>query len=348
MVDWKRIGPFVAVALIALGGGTLVVQHLLGGMRLMVDDDKTRYYLQDESAGWDLVGVEEHRLFSGSKKLNRMAKDISLVNWTDTSLSRFYIQRSTPYYRQRARTVDTYVFDGFGSDVRYFPVEHYVDIYNASGLIFVWQVKNIPYSGESMSLLDRQRMEFLGGKLVAEWNDFNYYAAVFSSSKTLRVKYRIRNNHTRLWFRYFDPDVPEAPNETVVWDDNCYNETYSKNVSVFSHWNSSFWNETNQSWFNSSPVYNLTVIDYNLTVCEPFFWYNQTKVDFLAQEYNCRNDNCSGNDSIICDSMIDGNGDGFCEADGREHCCVINCSSFVVSCTSHGGWNSNVARLVVS
>lgn len=88
------------------------------------------------------------------------------------------------------------------------------------------------------------------------------------------------------------------------------------------------------NWPNSTKEtkYNLTGykdVEYIMTECkQPILIVNDKPLDYTLQGYKCVQDGVF----TVCDSVIDGNADGRCAANGGETCCrvkdgVIQCKN---------------------
>lgn len=88
--------------------------------------------------------------------------------------------------------------------------------------------------------------------------------------------------------------------------------------------------------------YKDVLVKNNKTTCKEKIIINDEDVDFKLQGYNCKE--ISG--EIICDSTIDGNGDGVCSPGGGETCCKVKDNE--VTCKNSAvSWNDKSSPLPV-
>ncbi|MCK5016700.1 MAG: LamG domain-containing protein, partial [Candidatus Peribacteraceae bacterium] len=129
--------------------------------------------------------------------------------------------RNTIYrYPGTPKIVDTYFLDGKITDKEQFPVSHTIEIFNAKGLIFQYEVQRLVYTGDTVWGIDSPQS--FGRNMKVEWDSSNYYSRIYKYKNKdegkLTIKYRITEDYVKLNLRLFDP-VPF--------------EYYSKNTTAY-------------------------------------------------------------------------------------------------------------------
>jgi len=187
---------FLIVTLLVSG----VVYLEFEGLKFRVDNDKSTFYVLEDSR-WRVSGREYNNLFDGSSKMNRRASMISVETFVDPSLNVTTIVRRTPYLRGPI-IVDTYVFQGTVDDEELFPVSHRVEVFNASGFFYRYEVRDLVYDGSSLKLTG-SKMSF-GRNMKVEWQIPFRWARVYKSG-LLKVQYDILSDYEVFMVRLFDP-----------------------------------------------------------------------------------------------------------------------------------------------
>ena len=181
----KYIVGFLTV-LILLSGVAYIT--LSDEVRIRVDDDKATFYVPHEAYSWiwTVSGREMNKLFDGTSLMYRDAKNIKIN--TTINGNRVLIRRETPYIRGPV-IIDTYTFNGDVGDKKLFPISHEVEIYNASGKFFRYEVRDLVYDGLSIKLTDETSMSF-GRKMKVEWQEDYRWAWVYKDGLYQNRQYR--------------------------------------------------------------------------------------------------------------------------------------------------------------
>lgn len=191
--------------------GTLIIFILamsvyiqMDDVRLRIDNDKTTFYVYENR--WLVSGVEYNKLFDGTSLDYKHAKDTYWYENINNETNEAWIYRTAPHY-SGAIINDTYYFNGSNSDVELFPVSHEIEIYNATGLIYQYEVKRLKCDYITQWNLTNP-MEF-GRNMKVEWSGNPYFTKVYKYKNTdeckLTIKYRIDSDYTKLNIRLFDP-----------------------------------------------------------------------------------------------------------------------------------------------
>jgi hypothetical protein len=137
----KYLLGFLTLVLLASG----VITLTQGNVRTKIDNDKSTFSV-NEGGSWKVSGTEYNSLYNGTSKLNRQSSLINITTSIDFSNNVTTVKRITPYIKG-PKIIDTYVYDGSISDVESFPVSHTIELINASGLIYQYEVRNLVYNG---------------------------------------------------------------------------------------------------------------------------------------------------------------------------------------------------------
>lgn len=171
-------------------------------VRIDVENTKTVFRVYEDGS-WVLAGTERTIIYDGTKK---MRANFRVVNYTiDGSSTTIY---RYAYFKDNITAIDTYLFDGTTEDVEMYPVNHNVQILNGDGKIFVYEVKNLLYTGETIK--DILSPQSFGHKMKVEWEEGNYYSKIYKYLNKdvgkLTIKYRIDSSNFSKDVRLFDPD----------------------------------------------------------------------------------------------------------------------------------------------
>jgi hypothetical protein len=162
--------------------------------RIQVDKDKSSFFVFDGS-NWVTSGVEYNQIIYQGRPLNRGTTTISEINTSDKVI----ITRFAPY--GKTNVTDTYLFHSAATKEN-FPISHSVQVVSGKGRIYVYQVKNLIYSGPTMEVWGNS-MSF-GRNMKVEW-DHGYSSATINAEGTLEIKYPIKTDNQTFQVRLFDP-----------------------------------------------------------------------------------------------------------------------------------------------
>ena len=170
-------------------------------IRIDVEKTKTTFKVW-ENESWILAGTERTILFDGTKKMRAKSREINyFVDGNKTKIVR------TAYFKDNITAIDTYLFDGGTKDIELYPVEHIVEILNGKGKLFVYEVNDLEYSGETIKGISSPQM--FGHQMKVEWQDGNYYSKIFKYKDKdvgkLTIKYRVNSDYEKYHVRLFDP-----------------------------------------------------------------------------------------------------------------------------------------------
>jgi hypothetical protein len=179
---------------------TIYYVELPSKVKLRFTTDYAELYV-NLTGSWELGGKEIYpKLYNGTKLVTRTGKSISY--FIDDNIVYYY---RTTNYSSGSQILETYVIDGNLSDVENIPLQHKIEIKNANGLIYQYEVQKLSYDGITKNI-DGTSYSF-DKNIVVEWNEGAYYKKITKSltDTKLIVKYRITNSDTILYNRLFDP-----------------------------------------------------------------------------------------------------------------------------------------------
>lgn len=194
------IGFFLLVILTAS-----VYVLLPDNIKISVEKTKTTFQVWENE--WVLAGTERTILYDGTKKMRASSREIEyFIEGTKTKIVR------TAYFKEDIVAKDTYLFDGNTSDLEMYPVEHNVEILNGQGKLFVYEVNDLEYFGETKN--DITSPQSFGHNIKIEWESGNYYSKIFKYKNKdvgkLTVKYRVDEHYKKYSVRLFDPVQSEG------------------------------------------------------------------------------------------------------------------------------------------
>jgi len=223
-----KVRNVIGYLLVVLLSTAMIITFMEGGVKFRIDDDKSTFYVLNENSRWVVSGRELNSLWDGTSKMNRQASKIVRSQTIEGNITTF--TRTTPYIRGPT-IVDTYTFDGSLKDVEQFPVSHTVQVINASGLIYQYEIRDAEYNGTAHAV-DDSRFTF-GKKMKVEWDPTFYNARVYKSG-ILKVRWRVTSDDRSYRVRLFDPPPPffVGANVSVELNHKLTNLSYSVNFSL--------------------------------------------------------------------------------------------------------------------
>jgi hypothetical protein len=169
-------------------------------VKIRVDNDQTTFYVYSEVMHrWLISAVEGDSLLNGTRTVLRDAQNVKTtvtVNEPNVSLV-----RETPY-QKGPKIVDFYGFSGDIFSKEDFPIYRTVEIYNGTGLIYQYELRNLNYSGPTQEVNGTTLL--FGYSMKVELDPSYYWAKVYESG-ILKVRYRIKSDYVILHIRLFDP-----------------------------------------------------------------------------------------------------------------------------------------------
>ena len=205
--------------------------------RIRVDDDKSTFYVQNENNRWVVAGREYNKLFDGSSRMNRRSSSIEVTtrNYTFNNTQFVEIVRTTGYIRG-PRIVDTYNFNSESTDIEQFPISHKVEIYNASGYFYRYEVRDLVYDGTTYKLNGELSIPF-GRSMNVEIHPDYRWAWVYKTG-ILTAQYDIPSDYEVFNVRLFDPIIVDTGTPGFIvhnvgpWNITYYNDSaYASNLT---------------------------------------------------------------------------------------------------------------------
>ena len=190
--------------LILLSTGVVYVEWK-DDAKLRVDNDRSTFYVPHDTMPWMWVvaGREQNKIYDGTSLMNRDTKNIKVETVYDTNT--ITIKRTTPYIRGPV-IVDTYYLDGTIDDIELFPISHKVEVFNATGKYYKYEVRDLIYYGDSFKLDGKQTSMAFGRNMKVEWWD-NYNLGWVYKSGSMYVKSdKLESDYEVFEVRLFDPE----------------------------------------------------------------------------------------------------------------------------------------------
>jgi len=197
MVDQKIIGVLILTILV----GAVVIS--MQGVRIRVDNDKSTFYVKQNNI-WTVSGREYVKLFDGSTQLNRNVTGIVIDNVIDDVNKKVNITKTTPYITGPL-IKETYNFDGTIDDVSIFPINHKIEVINASGKLFRYEVKYLVYSGPTYKLNGETELSF-GKNMKLQLQPGYRWAWVYSNG-VVKAQYDVNSDYEVFNVRFYDPVI---------------------------------------------------------------------------------------------------------------------------------------------
>jgi len=261
-----RGDKFIVGFLILLITSSIVYITLQGeGVRIRVDNDKTTLYVFEDSR-WKVGGREYNKLFEGTHKLYRDVKNIKIYTYINRTSNTTTVIRETPFKRGPF-IKDTYFFKGNITDKKLFPIYHKVEIYNASGLFYRYEVRDLTCSGNTHKLKGETYLRF-GRNVVVKLHP-NYRWTWVYKSGIVKAQYDIKSDYEVFYVRLFDPAsfsiTLNSPANQTVTNDNTPDFSFTVSGTEANYSCELFINDTgygtSKQWFpNSSIVLGLSDI----------------------------------------------------------------------------------------
>ena len=206
----KIVIGFLIVTILLTG----IIYVTMDNVKIRVDNYKSTFYVLEDSY-WRVSGREYNKLFDGTSRMNRRSSGINVTSVIDGM--KYTITRYTPYIRG-PKIVDTYEFDGNISDVESFPISHTIEIYNGTGYIYQYEVRDIIYDG--LTIKNVESPQKFGRQMELEWNTDSSYWNTLYKSEILKIRYRIESDYESYKIRLFDPVIDSVDSYTYIYS-NC-------------------------------------------------------------------------------------------------------------------------------
>ena len=192
----------------------------MDNVKIRVDNDKSTFYVFEDSR-WRVSGREYNKLLDGTKLMYRKSSGIE-INYSINDMN-VIITRFTPYIRG-PKIKDTYVFIGDVKDVELFPISHKIEIFNATGYYYKYEVKDLVYSGETFKLDGTQTIQSFGRNMEVEWWEGYRLGWIYKNGNMYIKSEKIDSDYKVFDVRLFDPvtimdytyDINNNPNGITV------------------------------------------------------------------------------------------------------------------------------------
>ena len=246
-------------------------------VRIRVDNDKTTFYVKlldekgEPKGNWLVSGREYNKLMDGTANMNRKSDEVTVGTYIDKDTQEITITRRTKYIRGPV-IVDTYKFFGDLDTVGTFPMSHTVDIYNASGKFYRYEVRDLDYDGDTFRIEGNITTYSFGKNMKVEWwKDYNFGWIYKSGSMYIKSE-KLKSNHVKFNMRLFDPK-PKPEEILYYWNETKQNQTIfpvycdrelqceKGEICKFQYKNKTHYKEVNMIC-----SYNSTLSYYNVTM----------------------------------------------------------------------------------
>lgn len=310
-------------------------------VRIRVDSDKTTFYVPHEEYSWiwSVTGREYNRLLDGTSLMNRDRSSIR-VNSTVEGFN-VKIVRETTYLRGPVIR-DTYTFRGDVKDVFLFPINHKVEVFNASGYFYRYTVDELEGTGDRRKLYESEGLlhPFDNNMKVQLSPGYRWaWVGLYYGGDSITAQYSIPTDYEVFNVRLFDP-----PPIRIL---NCEENNFTVGVTNEEIVDSTEDREVDSWQCNPTGPFLNTTTGRNYTINNCFTWRRteQFPIKVLANvttrelRTECtesgnayvNGDNVTPEDSyctlvnsntFVCDSNLDGDGNGECQREGGETCTV--------------------------
>lgn len=152
-----------------------------------------------EDGKFVVSGTEYNSIYSGSKKVSPIASEDKIYNITNGNIVQLIRERT---YSNGEQIKDTYEFDGSLTDVALFPVNHKIEIFNAKGKFYRYEVKNLVQNNPKGDLKVNPVSFGRNMKLTYQEKD-KRWAKLYASS--VAIQYGIPSDYEVYSIRLFDP-----------------------------------------------------------------------------------------------------------------------------------------------
>ena len=169
---------------------TLVTITFQNQAKIEVGKLDTKFYI-NESDKWILTGTEQ-LLISGTKYSSATITNIRNIKQQTTETIRI------TKFKDKSQIKDTYYFSGKTTDIELFPMEHKIQVINASGKIFIYNATLInPVFKDNAIVADKNM------KIEFDKTPINKQIV----GNTVTLKFLITSNNEPFNIRMFDPDT---------------------------------------------------------------------------------------------------------------------------------------------
>lgn len=212
MVDKKVV--LIGVLILSLLVTGVVYIQLNDRAKIRVDNDKTTFYVK-EGSYWRVSGREYNKLLDANSLLYRDVSEIRVS--TTYNQKSVKIERYTPFKRGPV-IKDTYFFLGNTSSVELFPISHTVEVYNATGYYYKYEVRDLVYDGDTYRLDGEQTSAEFGRNMKVSWWDGYRLGWVYKSGSMYVKSEKIEEDYARFDVRLYDP--VSSTNSLVIYQDD--------------------------------------------------------------------------------------------------------------------------------
>ena len=194
----KKILVGALIILLSLSG--IIYVSYNEKVKLKVDYTKTEFYVKEKN--WVISGIEYNKIIINNKEISPY-KNITKINMILNNKTNETQIIRTQKFINNITIIDTYLFRGDITDVKFFPVSHEIKILNAKNLKYKYKLNKLSNVGETRTLFNITYFNF-GKNMILELNP-NYLITKINSKGTLETTYLINNNEEIYNIRFYDP-----------------------------------------------------------------------------------------------------------------------------------------------
>jgi len=264
-MEYKKYIIGLLIVLVAQG---IIYTYLNDDVGQRVDKLESKFYIQENDM-WVISGIEQNKLFSGTKLQYRDLKNTLVYNYTSGEM--YYKVRETPY-KNGAYIIDTYSFNGNISNKESFPISHKIEVFNGTGMFYRYTAKRLVYEGDTYKLTGETSLSF-GRNMEIDLQP-NYRWGYVYKSGSVQVQYDINSDYEVYYIRMFDPDTVTLYLDGLS-EDRFYergsvaelNSTHSADLDVCYNIDAYGYGD-NYTCTNSSEIYNFTTFANQFKIFE--------------------------------------------------------------------------------
>lgn len=194
----------IGILILSLISSGVIYVEWSNNAKIRVDNDKATFYVPHNTMPWIWVvaGREYNKLYDGTSLMNRDLSGIK-IDTTYTS-DTIIIKRTTPFKRGPV-IIDTYLFEGGIDNIELFPISHTVEVFNATGKFYQYEVRDLTYDGPTFKLDGKQTYQEFGKNMKVSWWEGYRLGWIYKSGSMYVKSEKIDSDYEKFEVRLFDP-----------------------------------------------------------------------------------------------------------------------------------------------
>ena len=254
--------------------------------------------------------------------MNRRSSEITIVTTIDSLSETVTIKRTTPYIRGPT-IIDTYTFDGKIDDIQLFPISHKIEILDAKGKFFRYEIRDLVYDGPTFKLSGQTSASFGRNMKVTWWKGYRL-GWVYKSGSMYVKSEKLESDYEVFNVRLFDPIITGNQIGNKVVSEMC-SPVYKTWTEEIPHYTTCLEEECTHN--NSDIKVNSSyVVQPNGTFSFIHCFYNSIRcLDYIEKIVHTNEQvGCKLNGKInVSDTIYSGN-DAYCRLEDPNICCYSN------------------------